>query len=159
MTDTDLKELDDAICEATETCGETKKIDEQSDDESADWPWLSLHTANVLKLVAAERLRQLNKWGRELLPNSDEEGMRHIHETMPGLMQTETLKNRCTDAGFDITWIDVFIEEVSEVLEAVEEAKENPDTGNLKEELVQLAAVCTSWAEAIQIKQSERGKK
>ncbi|WP_228554683.1 hypothetical protein [Catenulispora pinisilvae] len=92
--------------------------------------------AQVLAEVSAERFRQLDKWGAQRRENgTGGPVMRHTAEDM---------RNRCNylaeHGGAD--WGAVLLEEVYE-------AMAEDDTAALRQELVQVAAVCAAWIEDI----------
>jgi len=82
-----------------------------------------VHCDQILRELAAERVRQ------ELLVESGKHDMSCAHP----------LKRNCERLG-------VLMEEVGEVARAINDGE---PTGNLRAELVQVAAVCVSWVEAI----------
>lgn len=93
-------------------------------------------TRVVLAAIRSERERQVAKWGEQSHP--------------PGINQPGDAE-RCTAIREDtnyaagngtLTWRDILDEEVAEVYAA-------PDERELREELVQVAAVATAWIEEI----------
>lgn len=102
------------------------------------------HTAGVLAEVAAERARQDAKWGEQNHPDGTG---RNVPWSV-GVGRMSDLAERAkavTDTGLrhgTVTWQDITLEEV---LEAFAES----DPARLRTELIQLAAVATQWAEAI----------
>lgn len=101
---------------------------------------MTASTQGVLADVAAERARQENLWGDQshfpdgtgpALPRSFRGAAHYSRE----LCQLATRTGQ-------VTWRHVLMEEVGEVLEA-------PAPTELRGELVQLAAVCAQWIEAI----------
>lgn len=90
----------------------------------------------VLDEVKAERARQDAKWGRQDHENGT--ALKGDHDLCIGL------RARCDErfaAGVG-TWRDILEEEVAEAF-----AEESPTA--LRVELIQVAAVCVAWAEAI----------
>lgn len=102
--------------------------------------------------TANEQMRQLNRWGKQKHPDYTE------YTLLPPCPQvivsptSSSAKSFCDRkaASGNISWSDILIEEV---LGALEEAKSG-NIENLRVELIQVAAVCCSWADEI----SERGK-
>ena len=92
-------------------------------------------TTAVLKDVAAERQRQDERWGEQNHPDG----------TGPQFgVVAEEMRKAC-DAAFSVgvgTWMDILTEEFYE-------ACAESDPAALREELIQVAAVATAWAEAI----------
>jgi hypothetical protein len=92
----------------------------------------------ILSDVGEERQKQIEKWGQQT----------HIFEanwTSKGIATPETFRNR-----FELEqnktggpcWETILLEEVSEALY-------EPDVAKLREELIQVAAVCAAWVEDI----------
>lgn len=102
----------------------------------------AIKSNKVLEEVFKEMEAQVNKWGEQ----------NHFSYTYPDVTQLEEVtadsaKMFC-DSKMDIgsgSWTDIFLEEA---LEAVEEAKKG-DLENLRMELIQVAAVATSWVMSI----------
>lgn len=93
-------------------------------------------TKNVLKEVLAERSRQDGMWGEQNHPNGTGGSTSKI--------LARAYRQLCQD-NFDKglgTWTDILKEEFYEAL------AEN-DPIKLRTELLQVAAVCCSWVEAI----------
>lgn len=91
-------------------------------------------TENALDGVRGERVRQVEKWGRQSHPDG----------TLEPDGRADKMRERCETAfqNNQGTWAHILLEEVFEAIEA-----ENPD--HLVEELTQVAAVCVSWVEDI----------
>ena len=97
-------------------------------------------TLNVLVDVAAERRAQDRKWGKQNHPD-------FYHDCDPRYLefvrdQNTRICEAATKAG-KVTWEHILNEEVSEAY-----AIEN-DPAHLRRELIQVAAVCVAWVEAI----------
>lgn len=92
--------------------------------------------------VDAEMKRQVAKWGQQNHPSYTLNTV--INEVD---LTADAAKARCDEKAKrgDVSWTDIFIEEV---MEAFEEAQ-NGDLQKLRTELVQCAAVAVSWAESI----------
>lgn len=86
--------------------------------------------------VRWERSRQHNKWGEQNHPDGTGGELRKIEATQAKLTCDIVFKN---GAG---TWMHILKEEV-------QEAFAESDPIKLKTELIQVAAVCKSWIEAI----------
>lgn len=100
-----------------------------------------LKISDVLKEVYLERLKQNEKWGEQNHPNGTGE--------LKFRVLAEIRRQDCDAAhkkGIG-TWTDILREEVYEAL-----AESNPI--KLREELIQCAAVCVSWIEAIDRKKN-----
>lgn len=92
--------------------------------------------AAPLDEVAMERHRQDEQWGEQNHPDGTGG---HDYEA-----QADMARDWCRDKASDgsVTWADILHEEVAEAL-----AESDPD--KLRSELIQVAAVATCWAEAI----------
>lgn len=98
---------------------------------------------HTLDEVRGEMRRQINKWGQQ---NHDSYTPSDV--TMHGDPITADLAKLICDSKArvgDVSWADIFLEEV---FEAIEEAKSG-DLEKLRTELIQCAAVAVSWAESI----------
>lgn len=93
--------------------------------------------ADVLEEVRCERLRQHEKWGEQSHPDGTGPNPHRI--PWAATAQSVTDHNAKTGA---LTFADILLEEVCEVLEETDPAK-------LRAELVQVAAVAVQWIEAI----------
>ena len=107
----------------------------------------NLETSYVLDDVLTERRRQDARWGEQNHP--DGTGPRRI-EPCAGFPITNAelaiLAHQRCQAMADattVTWADIFREEAREVHAA------EPDSDELRNELVQVAAVAVAWIEAI----------
>lgn len=94
---------------------------------------------DILDEIAAERHRQDKKWGEQNHPS------KRYESNSAYFMPDEELAKSVTDERFKNgsgSWADILVEEVSEALDAKDES-------HRREELVQCAAVCAAWIEAI----------
>lgn len=82
-------------------------------------------TAPILEMVAAERLRQIIKWG-----GRDADGVEN-------------------PATSNYVRLRVLAEEFGEVAEAMGRPEDGNGKRNLETELVQVAAVCVAWLEGL----------
>lgn len=106
----------------------------------------------ILEEISEERLRQMQKWGEQNPPNgtgSGEEILIPLGNSLTGFQSlgycAGWIKNQ-TDENFKDgkgTWRDILLEEVFE-------AMAEDDLDKLKTELIQTAAVCVAWVEAIE---------
>ena len=106
--------------------------------------------ANVLKLLIKERKRQVRMWGEENLPDFAP----HLINRPGGVEGSELAKhhgidfhravNACDEAEAqgNLSWMHILTEEVGELLIA-------DGHDELRDELVQVAAVAVAWVEAI----------
>lgn len=96
-----------------------------------------MSAANVLLEVAAERARQDATWGQQ-----DHIGVDAFVEY--GVPSAASARAACAtaSAGGTVSWAHILVEEVAEALEA-------PSTADLRQELVQIAAVAVAWIESI----------
>ena len=88
----------------------------------------------ITELVCSERLRQLKKWGPQHHPNGTGNA-----EQMQTAAYAKMDYERASKEG-RLTWCHILNEEVAE-------AFAESDTERLKEELVQVMAVCAAWIE------------
>ncbi len=108
----------------------------EPDDPRTEWLLIVVatdQTPAALDAVADERLSQVEKWGVQSLPDGTG------GQWAPAAAEAR----RITDLRFAQgvgTWTDVLLEEVFEAI-----AEDDPDL--LRAELVQVAAVATSWIE------------
>ena len=90
---------------------------------------------NILADIAAERVRQIDKWGEERdLPDGTK---------FPGSRDMAVAFREDCQSRFDKnigTWSDILLEEVYEALD-------ESDWHKLRAELIQVAAVCVAWIE------------
>ena len=93
-------------------------------------------TAGVLREVLAERRRQDARWGEQNHPNGT--GYRYLRE------QADKARRECDTAAETgrVTWRLVLREEYREALACT-------DPAELREELLQVAAVAVVWIEAL----------
>ena len=99
--------------------------------------------------TAAERERQLRKWGLQSHPDGTGERVEVI-PLWDAVDFAEWAKS-ATDAAAregDVTWRDILLEEVAEAL-----AESDPDL--LKAELAQVAGVAQQWIDAIDLRRAE----
>ena len=104
----------------------------------------------IINKIVEERNRQIDKWGIQDLPSVKG----YIPAVYYNIPTMEEAKEVCDDRARikQLTWADILLEEVCEVVEA-------PNDENRIEELTQIAAVCISWIENIkqnQLKQNEK---
>ncbi len=92
-------------------------------------------TKLVLEEVLAERSRQDEKWGTQDHPN----GTNNVFKLAADAARCECELSFADGRG---TWFDILREEFYEAM-----AEEDPK--NLRTELIQTAAVCVAWVEAI----------
>ncbi len=110
----------------------------------------NLHTESVLQEVLEERHRQEAKWGEQNHPDGTGPARMPLLATdvnldlRTGAELARILRTKCnvTHARGDGTWLDILLEEVGEAMAESDPAK-------LRAELIQVAAVATAWAEAI----------
>lgn len=95
----------------------------------------------VTSEVVEERQRQDAKWGQQDHPDA---GSRHSKWVAQA--NAQVARKLCQDdfRDGDPSWEIILLEEVYEAIEQC-----NEDTAKLREELIQVAAVCVAWAEAI----------
>lgn len=112
---------------------------------------------DLLALVAAEMRRQRVKWGEQnhpdihlpTIPHSPWSAhTRELHASLRVGVPTEQTAKVSYESAVKYGVLDWGLILVEEVAEAVAAAARG-DTGALKTELVQVAAVCLSWVEAI----------
>lgn len=94
----------------------------------------------VLGEVGDERHRQHAKWGRQDHPSFDAERMPEYYE-MPTAHRARALCEKAFQNGKG-TFAHIAVEEFVEAIDAHSEDE-------LRAELVQVAAVCVAWVEAI----------
>lgn len=107
-----------------------------------------MHGADILGEIAAERGRQVEKWGVQHHPDSTGGEVEHafgMARYLPGWVNlARSMKARCDrlhHLGRD-TWEAILTEEFCE-------AMAESDPARLREELVQVAAVAVAWIEDI----------
>ncbi|MFA4050650.1 hypothetical protein [Mycobacteroides chelonae] len=128
-------------------------------------------TQEVLKLVAAERQRQQDKWGEQNHPGIDVDDVQLFHECaarfaglatpasfvehvvlrhgIPTATDARDVLQRLASAG-KATWARILLEEFAEAIEAAALAAiEMGPVEHLRTELVQVAAVAVQWAEKL----------
>lgn len=106
----------------------------------------------ILAEVAAERARQDAKWGEQNHPDlpphpfADDLACR---AAFTGAITAKDAKFRCQKAAEEgnANWAAILAEEVAEAIEAI------GDDAALRTELIQVAAVCVQWAQAIDRRQ------
>ena len=104
-------------------------------------------TAGALMEVSGERGAQDLKWGPQNHPDVAYDAPIEAIAYLLGIPTADVARDNC-DATFHAgrpSWAHVLVEEVSEAVEAGCES----DPAHLREELVQCAAVCVAWIEAI----------
>lgn len=121
--------------------------------------------------ILTERALQEAKWGEQNHPDADPVILdrldRNDHWADPlnvelrladeySIPHARAAKFTCQQkaAHGQVTWFDILLEEVAEVLEAI--VTRNPET--IREELVDVAAVCEVWAEALQRRTAAKGE-
>lgn len=92
--------------------------------------------------VVAEMRRQVAKWGQQNHVSFSPDGVMTKYDWWAAKAKAYCDKKA---VGGTVSWLDIFLEEV---FEAAEEA-EKGDRAKLRMELVQVAAVATSWIESI----------
>ena len=103
--------------------------------------------------IAAERARQDGKWGVQNLPDVPcgvggiAPGFSYSPASQLGIPDEVTAKARCDAAMADgsVSWGHIAVEELCEVVDAASYG----DVEATRAELIQLAAVCHAWLEAI----------
>lgn len=104
-----------------------------------------MSTASVIDEVVAERVRQDAKWGEQnhpdgVGPNSPRHQLSSItNSRYAGYRRSECQRMFAAGVG---TWMDILEEEVAEAYAA-------PTVDELRDELIQVAAVAVAWIEAI----------
>lgn len=114
---------------------------------------MSAHTDLVLSEVAAERARQVERWGPQMLQDNDGDDNGTLLLGRPYAVWERTLKARCdllraewkAGRGDPRNMTVVLLEEVFEALAQAVAG----DTENLRAELIQVAALCVKWAEIL----------
>ena len=107
----------------------------------------NLETSYVLDDVLTERRRQDARWGEQNFP--DGTGPRRVEPcagfpiTNWALADAARLHCERMASATTITWADIFREEAREVHAA------EPNSDELRAELIQVAAVAVAWVEAI----------
>src|SRR4051812_5124597 len=121
---------------------------------SADMAIQVATTSDVLSEVQAERARQDVKWGEQNHPDVDQVLMTRPGGCSPRRMAEEYEIPTAPRAKFttdtaasrgECTWTAIAVEELAEAVEAFALG----DTAAGRTELVQLAAVCVQWVQAI----------
>lgn len=108
------------------------------------------HTLNVCAEVMHERERQHAKWGEQNHPSISREFTDYVTRMTRFPIELEARRecNRMTNEG-RVTYAHIALEEFAEVIFAVDEK-------HRKGELIQLAAVCVAWVEAIDRKEKQK---
>jgi len=121
---------------AVEITADTSRLSEAVESVRSILHSPDLATVAVLSAVRDERRRQVDRWGEQSLPHGT--GEPHHADSR------DRFRAVCEAHAEDgtVTWTDVLLEEV---FEALAEA----DPARLRAELVQAAAVCVAWVEAI----------
>lgn len=91
--------------------------------------------------VLRERVAQEEKWGEQNHPDSS-------CDPFDRPVITSTAAKRLTDERTEagtVSWTDIAVEELAEALDEAEAG----NTDALRTELIQLAAVCVQWVQAI----------
>ncbi len=106
------------------------------------------YTEAVLGHIRDERARQKTKWGEQNHADGTGRGtlpLMGICSDTTGAAALADLATFSTETATEegvVTWRDILLEEVFEALA-------ESDPGKLRTELIQVAAVATQWAEAI----------
>lgn len=95
------------------------------------------HTRDVLEEVAAERERQIRKWGRQDHLESGSGGSHNRTRANIAKAEYDDMV-----AYGELQWIHILTEEFWEALA-------EPEGPELRQELIQVAAVAIAWVEAI----------
>lgn len=97
--------------------------------------------SRVFTDTSREMDRQDAKWGKQDRLADGMEGLFAYY----GVIPEDVAKDRCqVSASFGkCDWMQILVEEVAEVIGTLN------NTPHLREELIQVAAVCTQWVEAI----------
>lgn len=103
------------------------------------------HMTRVLEDVRAERYRQIEKWGDDSTKDH-EDGTGHWQYQQAALRAKAATDFHAEHGG--LTWRHILAEEVAEAF-----AESDPD--NLRDELVQVAAVAVKWIEALDRRERE----
>lgn len=105
----------------------------------------------VLYEIGIERVRQNHKWGEQNHPDFADMPvvMRPLHYEIPTKADAIKVCDGRAEDG-TLTWADILIEEVAEAIET-------RTPGELREELIQVAAVAIAWVEAIDRRRLKRG--
>lgn len=96
--------------------------------------------AAIYDAIDVERERQEAKFPNQHLPSAQVGGF------PPRFISSAQQARRWTDASHQagtLSWTDVFVEEAAEAVDAAEEG----DLPGLRQELVQVIAVCVRWLE------------
>ncbi len=114
---------------------------------------IPIETSLVMSEVARERALQNEQWGEQNHPDGTGPyvGASRVTRTAGLATQAEDARRACQEADRrgDVTWYLILREEY---LEAV--AEDDPAT--LRTELIQTAAVCVAWVEAIDRRNQNR---
>ncbi len=94
----------------------------------------------ILQAIHDERERQDQKWGEQNHPDFD---LKHFAR----IAKAEVCRERCDTAAMSshCSWDLILLEEVAEAVDAAHAG----EVRDLREELLQVAAVAVSWIEAI----------
>ena len=106
-------------------------------EEATQTDQLIVDTSIVMKAVFQERLRQLEKWGKQTHPDLNHDDKFYIEQSNYVKEWNEELVEKGR-----ISWSSILLEEVTEVLEA-------RDINDTYTELIQVMAVCQAWIEDI----------
>lgn len=91
---------------------------------------------DILEDIYIERLRQLKKWGSQSHSDGTSESYKAVADHWK-------LSNDVDESHDRVNWTGILLEEVFEAV------SESHDADALREELVQVAAVCAAWIEDI----------
>lgn len=87
--------------------------------------------------ISAERARQVDQWGEQNHPDGT-----GVKPGRPPLAPVARISTQLAARNGELTWLHILREEVAEAFD------EHDPTG-LRAELIQAAAVCVAWIEAI----------
>jgi hypothetical protein len=112
------------------------------------------HIAAIVNSVVAERLTQNIKWGLQRHPTLDQVLLQrnrpvYRHYTEFEIPTADRAKFSCDEATKkgELTWTHIAVEELAEAVEAA--VLHGEHSTELREELVQLAAVVFAWLESV----------
>jgi hypothetical protein len=112
------------------------------------------HIAAIVNSVVAERLTQNIKWGLQrhptLNPVSNQlKQLPGVQTVQFGLPTVEHARKDCdlAESRGELTWTHIAVEELAEAVEAA--VLHGETSTELREELVQLAAVVFAWIESV----------
>lgn len=109
-----------------------------------------MEISKVYQEVKIERERQDKKFGESNHPSINESIPRKFRNQFYGIPTEEESRDKCESNHLNksVTWADILIEEVAEVVNAKDER-------DRREELIQVAAVALAWVESIDRKEKK----